>query len=54
MSGRFFAMDRDNRWDRIGLAYKAIIEGSLKKILIQLKQLKIVIEKILLMNFLNL
>ncbi len=31
ISGRFFAMDRDNRWDRVNLAYKAIIEGSLKK-----------------------
>ena len=28
ISGRFFSMDRDNRWDRIKLAYKAIIEGS--------------------------
>ena len=31
VSGRFFAMDRDNRWDRINLAYQAIIEGSLTK-----------------------
>ena len=32
ISGRFFAMDRDNRWERIEKAYKAIIEGSgLKK-----------------------
>ena len=28
ISGRFFAMDRDNRWERIERAYKAIIEGS--------------------------
>ena len=28
LCGRFFSMDRDNRWDRINLAYKAIIEGS--------------------------
>ena len=28
ISGRFFAMDRDNRWERIEKAYKAIIEGS--------------------------
>lgn len=27
MSGRFFAMDRDNRWDRIEKAYKAIALG---------------------------
>ena len=26
--GRFFSMDRDNRWDRVNLAYKAIIEGT--------------------------
>ena len=26
--GRFYSMDRDNRWDRINQAYKAIIEGS--------------------------
>ena len=26
--GRFYSMDRDNRWDRINEAYKAIIEGS--------------------------
>ena len=29
ISGRYYAMDRDNRWERIELAYKAIIEGSL-------------------------
>ncbi len=28
ISGRFFAMDRDNRWERVEKAYKAIIEGS--------------------------
>ena len=28
ISGRFFVMDRDNRWERIEKAYKAIIEGS--------------------------
>ena len=28
ISGRFFAMDRDNRWERIEKAYKAIVEGS--------------------------
>jgi len=26
--GRFYSMDRDNRWDRIKKAYEAIIEGS--------------------------
>ena len=24
----FYSMDRDNRWDRVNLAYNAIIEGS--------------------------
>lgn len=27
ISGRYYAMDRDNRWERIEKAYKAIIEG---------------------------
>ncbi len=27
LSGRFYAMDRDNRWDRIGLAYHAFVHG---------------------------
>ncbi len=31
ISGRFFAMDRDNRWDRVEKAYKAIIEGTAQK-----------------------
>ena len=26
--GRYFAMDRDNRWDRVQLAYDAMINGS--------------------------
>ncbi len=28
VSGRFFAMDRDNRWDRVEAAYRAMTEGS--------------------------
>ncbi len=31
LSGRFFAMDRDNRWERIEKAYRAIIEGSAQR-----------------------
>lgn len=27
-SGRYYAMDRDNRWDRIALAYAAMVEGK--------------------------
>ena len=28
VSGRYYAMDRDNRWDRVELAYKALTEGE--------------------------
>ncbi len=28
VSGRYFAMDRDNRWDRIEKAYRAIVRGD--------------------------
>jgi 2,3-bisphosphoglycerate-independent phosphoglycerate mutase len=28
LSGRYFAMDRDNRWDRCEKAYRAIVEGK--------------------------
>ncbi|HEY0527652.1 MAG TPA: 2,3-bisphosphoglycerate-independent phosphoglycerate mutase [Gemmatimonadaceae bacterium] len=28
VSGRYYAMDRDKRWDRTGLAYRAIVEGQ--------------------------
>jgi len=27
VSGRYYAMDRDNRWERIELAYKALVNG---------------------------
>ncbi|MEM6577651.1 MAG: 2,3-bisphosphoglycerate-independent phosphoglycerate mutase [Pseudomonadota bacterium] len=27
VSGRYYAMDRDNRWDRVELAYQALVEG---------------------------
>ena len=26
--GRYYAMDRDNRWDRVGRAYAAMVEGT--------------------------
>ena len=26
--GRYYAMDRDNRWDRVALAYKAMVNGE--------------------------
>ena len=44
--GRFFSMDRDNRWDRINLAYKAIIEGTAPPKKTHLMQFKKVIKKI--------
>ena len=28
VSGRYYAMDRDNRWERVGLAYDAIVRGG--------------------------
>jgi 2,3-bisphosphoglycerate-independent phosphoglycerate mutase len=28
VSGRYYAMDRDRRWDRTGLAYRAIVSGD--------------------------
>lgn len=28
LSGRYYAMDRDNRWDRVKLAYDAIVNGK--------------------------
>lgn len=28
VSGRFYAMDRDNRWERVGKAYVAIVKGQ--------------------------
>src|SRR5277367_3552143 len=28
VSGRYFAMDRDRRWERIAKAYNAIVEGK--------------------------
>jgi 2,3-bisphosphoglycerate-independent phosphoglycerate mutase len=31
VSGRYWAMDRDNRWERVEKAYRAIVEGSAPK-----------------------
>ena len=28
VTGRFYAMDRDNRWDRLQMAYNAMVEGG--------------------------
>lgn len=28
LSGRYFAMDRDNRWDRVALAFETIVHGK--------------------------
>lgn len=28
ISGRYYAMDRDNRWERIQLAYEALVQGK--------------------------
>ena len=31
ISGRYYAMDRDNRWERIELAYRAVVHGDAKE-----------------------
>ena len=31
VSGRYYAMDRDNRWERVALAYKALVRGEGEK-----------------------
>ncbi|MSU74912.1 MAG: 2,3-bisphosphoglycerate-independent phosphoglycerate mutase [Candidatus Magasanikbacteria bacterium] len=31
LSGRFYAMDRDNRWERVEAAYKAMAEGKAER-----------------------
>src|SRR6185436_13769670 len=31
VSGRYFAMDRDKRWERIKLAYNALVNGTGEK-----------------------
>ena len=28
VSGRYYAMDRDNRWDRVEKAYRALVKGE--------------------------
>jgi 2,3-bisphosphoglycerate-independent phosphoglycerate mutase len=32
ITGRYFAMDRDNRWERVKLAYDAMVKGEGKKV----------------------
>ena len=31
LSGRYYAMDRDNRWERVELAYNAMVLGKGEK-----------------------
>ena len=40
LSGRFYAMDRDNRWERIKLAYQAIVNAEPKTDMIPEKYIK--------------
>ena len=28
VTGRYYAMDRDNRWERVSKAYEAIVDGK--------------------------
>jgi 2,3-bisphosphoglycerate-independent phosphoglycerate mutase len=39
VSGRYYAMDRDKRWERVKLAYDALVNGSGEKQLMQNLQL---------------
>ena len=45
VSGRYYAMDRDNRWDRVEKAYRAIAEGAGEKAADPLETLKASYEK---------
>lgn len=38
VSGRYYAMDRDNRWDRIEKAYNALLLGEGEHAHLQKKQ----------------
>ena len=40
LSGRFYAMDRDNRWERVEKAYNSIILGNQKKTDLLIKTIK--------------
>lgn len=40
LCGRYYAMDRDNRWERTKLAYDAVVYGSGKKFLDPIKYIK--------------
>jgi 2,3-bisphosphoglycerate-independent phosphoglycerate mutase len=45
ISGRFYAMDRDNRWDRVEKAYKTIVEAEVKTKLSPFEYIKFMYEK---------
>jgi 2,3-bisphosphoglycerate-independent phosphoglycerate mutase len=45
IGGRFYAMDRDNRWDRIEKAYKIIVESQTKTDLSALEYIKHMYDK---------
>ena len=38
VSGRYYAMDRDNRWDRVEKAYKALQQAKVRQLLLQQKE----------------
>jgi len=45
ISGRFYAMDRDNRWERVARAYKTIVEGGSGSGLEPIKYIKSMYDK---------
>ncbi|PAF45878.1 2,3-bisphosphoglycerate-independent phosphoglycerate mutase [Helicobacter sp. 11S02629-2] len=51
--GRFYAMDRDNRWDRVELAYKSIVEGANKTFLTPSEYVKASFENEILDEFIE-
>lgn len=39
MVGRYYAMDRDNRWDRVQQAYDLLTQAKIELLLLQLMKL---------------
>ena len=50
VSGRYYAMDRDNRWDRVELAYNAIVHVKAKRQVLLVKQCNSLTTKMQLMS----
>ena len=50
ISGRYYAMDRDNRWDRVQKAYNAIVMGQEIQLTVRSMQLMLLTKKMLQTN----